>query len=108
MIKFLLFKQFNNYHERIKFTIEEMNNNKLKFLDLDIIRLNNTIILDWSQKIISSGRTLSFLSNHPFHQKVGVLYGLIDRAILLSHPMFHNKNIVRCINIFLDNEFPLM
>jgi len=75
---FFIQEKFNNYHERIKFTIEKMNNNKLKFLD--VIRVNNTIVLDCSQKIISSGRTLSFLSNHPFHQKVGVLYGLIDRA----------------------------
>jgi len=38
-------EKFNNYHERIKFTIEKINNNKLKFLDLDVIRVNNNIML---------------------------------------------------------------
>lgn len=100
MICFIL-KQFNNYHKRLKFTLENMNNNSLNFLDLNITREDNIVTLDWFQKRTSSGRLLSFLSYHPIHQKVGVIYN-----ILLLHPKFH-KNICFCINTLLDNGYPL-
>ena len=54
-----------------------------------------------------SGRLLSFLSQHPLCHKIGIIYSLVDRAILLSHPYFHQKNLELCINILLDNGYPL-
>jgi len=35
-----------------------------------------------------------------------MIYGLIDRAFLLSHPKFHKKNIVFFIGILLENGYP--
>jgi len=32
---------------------------------------------------------------------------LIDRAIKLSHPIFHEKNLTLCIKLLLDNGYPL-
>jgi len=32
---------------------------------------------------------------------------MIDRALLLSHPRYHNKNINFIINTFLQNDYPL-
>jgi len=32
---------------------------------------------------------------------------MIDRAMLLSHPRYHNKNINFIINTFLQNDYPL-
>jgi len=32
---------------------------------------------------------------------------LLDRAILLSHPIFQQKNIKICIKIFFDSGYPL-
>lgn len=102
----LIQEQFN-YHECLKFTIEIMNNNTLNFLDLNIVRSDNIIILDWKRlhiqkDFISSRFYHFFLTPYPFYQKVEVLYGLIDRAILLSHPKFHHKSICIFINTLLD------
>jgi len=36
-----------------------------------------------------------------------MIYGLTDRAFLLSHPMFHQKNIEFIIDILLLNGYPL-
>lgn len=47
------------------------------------------------------------MSNHPFCQKIGVIYNLVDRALLLSHPQFHKKNIELLIDILLSNGYPL-
>jgi len=40
--------QFNKKHNRLKFTIEHMNENNLRFLDLSINRIDGGIKLDWS------------------------------------------------------------
>ncbi|KYN01690.1 hypothetical protein ALC62_07519 [Cyphomyrmex costatus] len=54
-----------------------------------------------------SGRYLSFYSNHPKCIKRGIVYGLVDRAILLSHPSFFYKNIYLCIEMLIVNSYPL-
>jgi len=80
---------------------------RISFLDL-ILQVNEgVIILDWFQKETFSGRILSFYSNHPNCHKIGTIYNLIDRATLLSHPKFHQKNIELCIKILRDNGYPL-
>jgi len=33
--------------------------------------------------------------------------GLVDRAFLLSHPEFHEKNLKFVIRTLLDNDYPL-
>lgn len=38
---------------------------------------------------------------------MGVIFSLIDRALLLSYPEFHEKNIILCINMLLENGYPL-
>jgi hypothetical protein len=39
--------------------------------------------------------------------KRGVIFGMVDRIIYLSHPQFHQKNFISLINILLDNNYPL-
>ena len=67
------------------------------FLDLSIINKDNTIILDWYYKKTFSDRYLSFYSNqhvtNPACHKIGTIYSLVDRVILLSDSTFYNKNI---------------
>jgi len=70
----IIFERFNNQHDRIKFTIENERNRSLSFLDLLITIKNSHIMIDWYQKETFSGRTLSYLSNHPRCQKTGVIY----------------------------------
>jgi len=100
-------KIFNSFHNRIQFTIELENNRKISFLDLSLEVVDNKIKIDWFHKKTFSGRFLSFLSNHPIYHKIGTIYNLVDRAFLLSHPDFHQKNIELCIKLLLDNGYPL-
>jgi len=104
----IIVDKFNNYDDRLKFTIEPMINNRISFLDLDLILDDNgNIILDWFQKKTSSGRVLSFFSHHSLKQKIGVILSLVDRAILLSHPKYHLKNLHIAIDILLKNGYSL-
>jgi len=106
MIDIILGK-FNDYHDRLKFTIEYESSRSLNFLDLSLIRTNDEIIIDWFHKETFSGRYISFFSSHPLCHKTGSIYSLVDRAVLLSHPTFHRKNLKLVIDLLLDNGFPL-
>jgi len=105
-IKFIL-QCFNSYHNRINFTLEE-GNNGINFLDITIIKNGNSLIFDWYRKSTWSGRYLNYLSHHPITHKRGVIYGLIDKIFLLSHPKFHYKNLNIVIETLLKNSYPIM
>jgi hypothetical protein len=103
-----IIKIFNSFHDRIQFTFEKEVNRTLNYLELSIsVDNNNQLIIDWFHKNTFSGRYLSFHSNHPLCHKIGTIYSLIDRAILLSNPIFHRKNIIFCIDNLIENGFPL-
>lgn len=102
-----ILNSFNDYHERLKFTIEYESDRCLSFLDLSLNIINNSIYIDWFHKKTFSGRFLSFYSKHPLCHKIGTIYNLVDRAILLSHPRFQQKNLEICIDLLLNNGYPL-
>ncbi|KYM97737.1 hypothetical protein ALC62_11566 [Cyphomyrmex costatus] len=68
---------------------------------------DNFLQFHWYQKPTYSGRILNFWSQHPISQKIGVIYELVDKAFLLSHPVFHKKNLKFIIDTLLLNDFPL-
>ncbi|XP_011705916.1 PREDICTED: uncharacterized protein LOC105461126 [Wasmannia auropunctata] len=98
---------FNSLHPRLQFTVEYENNRSLSFLDLLLRVVDNRVVVDWYHKSTFSGRYLSFFSNHPMCHKIGTIYGLVDRAIMLSHPSYQQKNLEFCVGLLLDNGYPL-
>jgi len=50
---------------------------------------------------------VSYYSNHPICHTIRTIYNLVDRALLLSHPDFQQKNIELCVRLLLDNGYPL-
>src|SRR5436190_52460 len=93
-----LLEVFNSFHERLQFTLEEGVDNKINFLDVTILIKDNLIYFDWFHKPTFSGRFLNFESHHPLCHKIGTAIGLFDRAFLLSHPDFHQKNLENFIH----------
>jgi len=103
----IILNTFNNIHNRLKFTIEYENNRSISFLDLNLSIKNKVLYIDWYKRETCSGRYLHYYSVHPTCHKVGTIYGLIDRALLLSHPVFQQKNLEYVIKVLLDNAYPL-
>jgi len=64
-------------------------------------------MFDRYEKPTNTGRYINYFSQHPLSQKKSIVYGLIDRTVLLSHPQFHEKNLKHIIGTLLDNCFPL-
>jgi len=50
---------------------------------------------------------LNFHSYHPISHKRGIIYGMVDKTILLSHPHFHQKNLIETVKVLLNNSYPL-
>ncbi|EFN62673.1 hypothetical protein EAG_00345, partial [Camponotus floridanus] len=103
----LLLSTFNSLHNRLQFTIEIANNNRLNFLDVSIVVNQNQLEFDWYHKPTFSGRFLNFFSQHPLIHKKGVIIGLTDRVFKLSHPRFHEKNLSVIMDILLKNGYPI-
>ncbi|KYN19992.1 hypothetical protein ALC57_07763 [Trachymyrmex cornetzi] len=98
---------FNSYNDRVKFTCDQNYDGSINFLDVIVKVEEGYIKIDYYKKPTDFGRYLTFYSNHPLDHKRGVIIGLLDRIILLSHPEFHNKNIETMINTLLNNGYPL-
>jgi len=98
---------FNSFHDRLSFTLEIGVDNMINFLDVTVILNDQKILFDRYEKPTNTGRYINYYSQHPVSQKKSIIYGLIDRTILLSHPQFHEKNLNCVINTLLDNCFPL-
>jgi len=60
---------FNSFHERIQFTLEISDSNRINFLDVTIIIDGRRIVFDCYKKPTFSGRYINFHSQHPISQK---------------------------------------
>lgn len=101
-------QQFNNYHHRLKFTIESESDQKsINFLDITLIRIENKIITNWFRKETKTTKYTNFKSQTYIKYKISIINNLVDRAIKLSDKKFHYSNIKLLKNILMDNNYPL-
>ena len=99
--------RFNSIDKKLKFTLEIAINNNINFLDSNIQIIHNKIQTNWYRKSIWSGRYINFFSNHSVSHKIGIIYSLTDRAILLSNKCFHISNLNCRRFTLLKNGYPL-
>jgi len=88
-----ILNMFNSYHSRLQFTVEYEFNHCLSFFDLSLKRMDDKLIINEFHKETFLGKYLSYYSCYPLFHKIGTIYGLVDRAVLLSHLIFHKKNL---------------
>ena len=76
-----LFQHINQQHKSIKFTFEqEGDDNSLLVLVIRMIRENNSITTDIYRKVTHTDQCLQWTSNHPVHQKLGIVRTLMHHA----------------------------
>ena len=79
--------------------------NRISFLDLEIIKLDNSkIVSNWYGKKTYFGR-LVFISSNPFQNKVVIMENLVNRADCLSHESLHSENLDIVRNILFFNHY---
>lgn len=98
---------FNNYHPKLKFTVEEEKENSINFLDMTLTRdeLGN-INTKWYRKEITSGRYLHFQGHNPVTHKRNVASAITDRAIAFTNPNDRPKSIETAKSLLRDNGYP--
>ncbi|XP_038104100.1 uncharacterized protein LOC119765065 [Culex quinquefasciatus] len=81
----VVLEEFNKHEARLQFTLECEQDNKLPFLDMQVIRnADQTLSTDWYAKPIASGRMLNYNSFHQMKHKVNVANNFIHRVTTLS------------------------
>jgi len=84
--------------------IIEFEGDKLDFLDVTNIRSNKKLEFNWFHKPIFSGRYNSkLLLSASFRSEARHSH----RALLLSHPRYHEKNLCQVMETVLNNNYPL-
>jgi len=81
----LLNKYLNSVHSNLKFTLEEEANNRLNYLDLTIMKCNNSLKFKIYRKPTTTSQTINNNSHHPQNQKMAAYNSFVHR--LLSVPM---------------------
>ncbi|XP_055601010.1 uncharacterized protein LOC129749910 [Uranotaenia lowii] len=96
---------FNGMHQRLKFTIEQEVDGKIKFLDMIIRREEGGLTTEWFPKD-ENGRYLDFGSVSPFSHKVNTIVALVDRALKLTNVKYRERTLKTVKNILNINNYP--
>ena len=72
-----------------------------------IRRDNDTLFTVWYRKPTSTERFLNFSSHHPLPMRKAMVFNLVDKIMLLSHPSFHKKNFDFITSALIKNNYPL-
>ena len=90
----LVFNSFNSVNNRINFTCELEKEQKLNFLDILVIKNeDSSITFDIYKKPTFSGRYVNYFSNHSIGVKIGIIKNLVDKIYKLADKKFHAKNL---------------
>lgn len=102
-----ILKTLNAYHNKLQFTIEKENNDKIAYLDMMIIKRSGKIITNWFIKPTSSGRIINYNSTQPTQMKINTATNLIIKAFKLSDGIYQEDNITRLRHILMENNYPI-
>ena len=101
-----IFYHINNFHQNIKFTIEEESNGELAFLDTLLKRNNEEIFVLVYRKPTHTDQYLHYSSHHQTSCKESVVSSLFNRAysIITNKDDLHKEN-ARIKQDLKENEY---
>jgi len=96
-----------NIHNNLELCPTPEQNDRVSFLDLEIIRRTPHLEIDIYWKPTTTDTTISYLSNHPLEQKLVAYRFLIDRMLnLLLHKNHLANEWQTILHIAKNNHFP--
>lgn len=96
----------NEFHPKIRFTMEIENDCCISFLDLKVIRSSNQILTCWCKKSFASDMLLNYFSNHNNTCIMETAIAYVKNIINISSPEFFHKNKIEIQRILTNNCFP--
>ncbi len=99
---------FKKYHPSfLEITYDEMKQNKIKFLDFMILKIQNNIEYIFQIKSIKLEFYVPYNSQHPQHMKINILRNMFKRAaILCSNEILYNIAKIALIIRFQKSGYP--
>lgn len=98
---------FNDFHNKLQFTMETEMDKKIPFLDLWLMRdEDGNISTKWYHKPVASTRILNYQSNHHWALKTNTAYGLIHRVLTLSDKEYRVECIKTIFDVLMLNGYP--
>ena len=102
-----LLEHLNSKVETIKFTYGLPSNNKLNFIDVNvIIGENNRPLLNIYRKPTHSAAFVHWFSWHSTQTKRGIVVGQFIRAFKICSPIYLNNEINFIKRVFKDLSYP--
>jgi hypothetical protein len=98
---------FNKYSRYLQFTVEIETENKIAYLDMEIIRDSSNILrTTWYKKPIATGRIINYYSNHHIRQKTNTALGFIHRIFKLDQIHSTTKKQSIILEELIKNNYP--
>lgn len=101
-----ILEKLNRFNPNIKFTLETETNNQLNYLDITIIRENNTISTKWYSKEISSKRLINYYSDHSEATIINTATQYIKNMYYYSDKKYEKEITEKAKEILYLNSFP--
>ena len=100
------FKHINSIHRNIKFTREDEKDNRLTFLDVEIMKTDQNILMQWHLKSTNTGTYINKSAYSPTSHKVAAMRALIYRAYrICSNESLFEKCYQSIEAIFINNGY---
>ena len=100
-----IFKRY--YPNVLKYTFMKMNNGRIKFLDILIIKINNIFQYIMQIKPMKLEFFVPYSSNHPKHMKINIVKNMTYRAIILcSNKILYGHTILALKMRFRKSGYP--
>lgn len=90
----------------LKFTVELEENGKLPFLDVLLLKNQNSLDFKIYRKPTNNNRFLSYSSGHARQVKIGLIISLTDRIFSICSPKFVEEELSFLRKILISNMYP--
>ena len=98
--------RLNSVHEKIQFTVEEEEDQKLPFLDTLIHRGDEDLRFSVYRKPTNKDDYIHYYSAHSNKTKSGVVIGFFLRALRICSPEFLESEVTYVIDSFMKHKYP--
>ncbi|XP_044766764.1 uncharacterized protein LOC123322809 [Coccinella septempunctata] len=98
---------FDEFDINISFTTEVEVEGRLPFLDVLLVRENQTIITDWYTKPMASGRYLNYYSSHQLKHKLILITGMKNRLYGICDRSKYEGSLQRLKTLLIQNSYPI-
>jgi hypothetical protein len=100
-------REINNLHPNLKFTMELEENNRIAFLDIEVIHTNNSLSSTWYLKPTDTGLIMNYHSLAPKRYKKSVVQSFVHR---IHRTCSSEENVVLSLDkakeILDNNQYP--